>query len=201
MRSVVYWWARQVSDPLALAQAGIGKSFKAITLFRRGSVTSNEGGKGGTMPWAQNFRGRREVPTMSQVLSSIQYVCFGTTSGSSNMGAPNLLLVPGAIWPRYALVCHTTSIVARTYPTSLLVNILRKMTSLAQVMKCRRDRKLKCGIQSRVDGCRSFSYTTVHWPLARSQEGRMPASNFESEDTEVDLQFRTKIFKRAVKPV
>jgi len=33
---------------------------------------------------------------MSQVLSAIQYVWFRKTSGS-NMGATNLLLVPGAI--------------------------------------------------------------------------------------------------------
>jgi len=30
------------------------------------------------------------------ILSSIQYICFRKTSGS-NMGAPNLLLAPGAI--------------------------------------------------------------------------------------------------------
>jgi len=38
---------------------------------------------------------------MLQVLSSIQYICFRKTS-ISNMGSPNLLLAPGAIWPRYA---------------------------------------------------------------------------------------------------
>ena len=45
--------------------------------------------------WLQN------VATMSQVLSSIQYICFRKTLGS-NMGAPNFLLVPGAIQHRYA---------------------------------------------------------------------------------------------------
>ena len=39
---------------------------------------------------------RRKVPTMSQVLFSIQYICFRKISGS-NMGAPNLLLAPGAV--------------------------------------------------------------------------------------------------------
>ena len=39
---------------------------------------------------------RRKVPTISQILSSIQYICFRKTSGS-NMGVPNLLLVPDAI--------------------------------------------------------------------------------------------------------
>jgi len=42
--------------------------------------------------------GRRKGPTMSQVLSSIQYICFLKTS-VSNMGPPNLLIVPGAIQP------------------------------------------------------------------------------------------------------
>ena len=35
--------------------------------------------------------GGRKVPTMSQILSSIEYICFRKTSGS-NMWAPNLLL-------------------------------------------------------------------------------------------------------------
>jgi len=54
-------------------------------------------GQGGAIPRAPNHCGRRrKVPTMSQVLSSMQYICFRKTSGS-NMGAPNLLLAPGAI--------------------------------------------------------------------------------------------------------
>jgi len=63
----------------------------------------NNGGQEGTIPWASNHyggaesvRGPQKVPKMSQVLSSIQYICFRKTSGS-NMGAPNLLLAPGAI--------------------------------------------------------------------------------------------------------
>jgi len=43
---------------------------------------------------------RRKVPTMSQKLSSIQYICFRQVS-SSNMWARNLLLAAGAIKPRY----------------------------------------------------------------------------------------------------
>jgi len=38
---------------------------------------------------------------MSQVLLSIQYIRFRKISGST-MGAPNLLLAPGAIQRRYA---------------------------------------------------------------------------------------------------
>jgi len=41
---------------------------------------------------------------MLQALSSIQYICFRKTSGS-NMGAPNLLLAPDAIEPRYDPGC------------------------------------------------------------------------------------------------
>ena len=48
------------------------------------------GGKG------EQFTGRRKVSTVSQVLSSIQHICYRKTSGS-NMGVPNLLLAPGAI--------------------------------------------------------------------------------------------------------
>jgi len=53
--------------------------------------------KGGTIPRAPNHCGEQHnIPTMSQILSSTQYICFGNVSGS-NMGAPNLLLAPGAI--------------------------------------------------------------------------------------------------------
>jgi len=40
--------------------------------------------------------GRRKVPTISQVRSSLQYISFRKTSGS-NMEAPNLLLAQGTI--------------------------------------------------------------------------------------------------------
>jgi len=43
----------------------------------------------------KDCRVRRKVPTMSQILSSVQCICFQKTSGS-NTGAPNLLR--GAIW-------------------------------------------------------------------------------------------------------
>jgi len=50
----------------------------------------------------------QKVPTVSQALSSIQCICFRKTSGS-NMGAPNLLLAPGAIYPRYAPISQKIS--------------------------------------------------------------------------------------------
>jgi len=57
-------------------------------------VTS--GGKRGTIPRTPNHcGGRRKVPTLSQVLYSIQFICFRKTLGT-NMGAPNLLLATGA---------------------------------------------------------------------------------------------------------
>jgi len=66
----------------------------------------NERGKAGAIPQvpsryggAKSVRGapnRQKVPTMSQVLPSIHYICFQKTS-HSNMGAPNLLLAPGAM--------------------------------------------------------------------------------------------------------
>jgi len=48
------------------------------------------------LPGAESLWGRRKVPTMSQALFSIQYICFRKTSGSK-MGAPNLLLAAGAV--------------------------------------------------------------------------------------------------------
>jgi len=43
----------------------------------------------GGMP--DNRVGPRKVPTISQILSSVEYICFRKTSGS-NVVAPNLLL-------------------------------------------------------------------------------------------------------------
>jgi len=45
---------------------------------------------------ARMIAGCQQIPTMSHVHSSIQYIRFRKTSGS-NMGAPNLHLAPGAI--------------------------------------------------------------------------------------------------------
>ena len=59
------------------------------------------GQRGLNSPGAESLWGRRKVPTMSQVLSSIQCIWFRKISGS-NMGASNLLLAPGAISSRYA---------------------------------------------------------------------------------------------------
>ena len=53
------------------------------------------GRKGGTTPR------RREVLTISQVLSSLQCIYYQKTLGS-NMATPNLFLAPSAIQPRYA---------------------------------------------------------------------------------------------------
>jgi len=61
--------------------------------------------RGGTIPWAPNhyggaksLRGRRKVPTMSEVLSSIQCIYFRNTSGS-NMGVKLVCYQWGAeVW-------------------------------------------------------------------------------------------------------
>jgi len=76
---------------------------------RSGVLRRNEGGRGAQLYGrritagapnhcvsAKSLRGRRKLQTLSQVLSSTQYICFRKTSGS-NIGAPDLLLAPGAI--------------------------------------------------------------------------------------------------------
>ena len=64
------------------------------------TLTRGQGGHNSPAPchyggagWQQ---GRRKVTTMPQALSSIHYIYFQNNSGS-NVGAPNLLLAPGAI--------------------------------------------------------------------------------------------------------
>ena len=58
--------------------------FYTITKMPHAAQGRNEGGKGGTIPQAPNHYGganrcggRHKVPTMSQILSSIQYICYG----------------------------------------------------------------------------------------------------------------------------
>ena len=65
----------------------------------------NEWGLGGhhspgiTMGALNHCGGRHKVPTMSQILSSMQYICFRKTS-CSNMVAPNLLLAQWRSQPK-----------------------------------------------------------------------------------------------------
>ena len=60
------------------------------------------GGKGAQFPGCWIVMGASKTPNnVTSILSSIQYICFLKTS-NSNMGAPNLLLAPGDISPRYA---------------------------------------------------------------------------------------------------
>jgi len=59
----------------------------------------NEGTRGAQFPGSRaTVRGAEKPNHVTQALSStsIKYICFRMTAGS-NMGAPNLLLVPGAI--------------------------------------------------------------------------------------------------------
>jgi len=67
----------------------------SITLIRgmtRGTIPLAPCHYGGA-EWLQS---RRKVTTMSRALSSIHYIYFQNISGS-NVEAPDLLLVPGAI--------------------------------------------------------------------------------------------------------
>jgi len=68
---------------------------------------------------APNHWGCRIVLTMSQVLSSIQYIYSKKILGS-NMWAPYLSLSPAAIYPRYAPVCHCSILSGLSRNCSLL---------------------------------------------------------------------------------
>ena len=57
--------------------------FYVCSFWRLSEPGRNEGGKGGTIPWAlihymgaEPLRRAPKVPTMPQVLSSMQYICF-----------------------------------------------------------------------------------------------------------------------------
>jgi len=91
-------------DMFTLRDVATQGGFLALSL--RCGQGRNEGGKGSTIPLAPNHcSGRRKVPTMSQILPAIKYACFRKTS-DSNMGALDLLHVPGAI---YATGCGSCS--------------------------------------------------------------------------------------------
>ena len=62
---------------------------------KNGAVQGVTTGNRGTIPRAPNHcGGRRKLPTMSQVLPSIQRICFWKTSGST-MGGIKLASCPG----------------------------------------------------------------------------------------------------------
>ena len=91
-----YFWKQKIATwcfPLVDITTSPDRTERSFS----GGQGRNEGDQRGAIPRAPNrCGGRKKVPTMSQVLSSIQYICFRKTSGA-NMGAPNLLLAQGAI--------------------------------------------------------------------------------------------------------
>jgi len=91
----VQWYAQCFSyQAYLLFQVSWKKRSRCIGGVMSRGVT--RWGQGGTYPRAPNHCGGRcKVPAMSQVVSSIQCICFRKTSGSS-MGAPNFLLAPAA---------------------------------------------------------------------------------------------------------
>ena len=114
-----------------IAQVDRFRIFKHIFRPAQGR---NDGGQGGhNFPGAEWLRGRRKVPTMSQVLSSIQYIWFRKISGS-NMGAPNSLLAPGS---------HLASLRPWSYEYKILASI--KLTSKSWHWKIVEKHKLLLG--------------------------------------------------------
>ena len=111
------------------------------------------GGKGGATPrapsnygGAKSVRGRLEVPTMSQALSSLQKSCFGKTS-VSNMGrqtcflprAPSNLVTPLAVsnqkWCNghcFTATCENEKI---HYGAFLFLTLLPRLTELSKVFQ------------------------------------------------------------------
>jgi len=91
----------------------------------------NDGGH--NFPGAEWLRGRRKVPTMSQVLSSIQQIWFRKISGS-NMGGTKLASCPGR---------HLTSLRPWSYEYKILASI--KLTSKSWHWKIVEKHKLLLG--------------------------------------------------------
>jgi len=110
----VQFWLELVSTVFVIIQVGIAMlidrivptpmsfptcALKSITKVAD-SQGRNKGNKGGgqiTM-WAMNHKSLQKVPTMSQVLSPVQCICFRMTLGS-NRGMSNLFLATGPIYP------------------------------------------------------------------------------------------------------
>jgi len=110
-------WAAFVMPRVKAHRAYAAKS-------RARGVTS--GGRGTQCPGRQITGGRRKVPPMLQVLSSIHYLYYQKTSGSK-MGAPNLFLAPGAI------SCNLGTPLSRT--SILKITKLKKITSMTSCDK------------------------------------------------------------------
>ena len=79
--------------------------------------------------------GPRKVPTMSQLHSSIQYICVRKTSGS-NIRAPTLFLAPGATKPRYVSVWGWESDSAKWLWDQSQINICSTWSACSVLDKC-----------------------------------------------------------------
>ena len=127
-----------------------------LYIFMRDRVAQghNEKGQRGMIPRAPNYYGGakslweapdargglRRVPTMSQVLSSIQYICFRKSSGS-NMGhqtyflprAPSNLVTPLVLAPsKISSSCRSDYLYENSYFIVIVTTYFMKQTSTIQ---------------------------------------------------------------------
>ena len=84
-----FWYQQMLLSIFEITKTASAKKWKLQSGAYQGR------GKG-TMPQVPNHLWHRKVPPMSQVLSSIQYICSQNTLGL-NMGAPILFLALGTI--------------------------------------------------------------------------------------------------------
>jgi len=79
------------AEPLSTSEVHVAMNIKC-----RGHLTATQGRNKGTIARAPNYCGHaQKVPTISQVLPSIEYICFRKTSGGSNTGVAKLASCPG----------------------------------------------------------------------------------------------------------
>jgi len=89
---------------------------------------------------------------MSHVNSSIQYICLRKTS-DSKMGAPNLLLVPGIIYPRYA-------------PDNLEISCVKKLIHSPSC--CKTTMQTNCGLTNCTGNSPETGFSFSFWRLVKS---------------------------------
>jgi len=143
-------------------------TYTSIVFFKLhyGSISRGvKRGKGGAIPRAPNHSGGTEIlrerqmivgapksPNNVTSISSIQYICFRKNSGS-NMGALNLLLAPGTIYPRFARINQEISSIEKL---------------IHSLLCCKTTMQTNCGLTNCTGNSPETGFLLSVWRLVKS---------------------------------
>ena len=100
----------------------------------------------------QMIVGAPKSPNNVTSISSIQYICFRKNSGS-NMGALNLLLAPGTIYPRFARINQEISSIEKL---------------IHSLLCCKTTMQTNCGLTNCTGNSPETGFLLSVWRLVKS---------------------------------